>query len=179
MPIDDENTLSVGWFFDRVPNEMRAVHAGPHPVLVQPDHRPRTGRWITTHVMNQDFVGLGRPGRDRRPDAGAPGRERPRHHHDAQALLEQAELVARGGEPKAVIRDPAENACVGLPIIGREYFVSGYSDREEHKRRERTPGSPRRKEFPFLTGQPEEIRAAFRRAMGLDAEVPRDVRSPG
>jgi len=30
-----------------------------------------------------------------------------------------------------------------------------------------------------LTGQPEEIRQDFRRAMGLDAEVPRDVRSPG
>jgi hypothetical protein len=30
-----------------------------------------------------------------------------------------------------------------------------------------------------LTGQPEKIRQAFRRAMGIDAEVPRDVRSPG
>jgi len=30
-----------------------------------------------------------------------------------------------------------------------------------------------------LTGQPEEIRQAFRRAMGIDAEAPRDVRSPG
>jgi hypothetical protein len=29
-----------------------------------------------------------------------------------------------------------------------------------------------------LTGQPEEIRLAFCRAMGFDAEVPRDVRSP-
>jgi hypothetical protein len=29
-----------------------------------------------------------------------------------------------------------------------------------------------------LTGQPEEIRQAFRQAMGIDAEVPRDIRSP-
>ena len=29
-------------------------------------------------------------------------------------MLEQTELVARGGEPKAVIRDPVENACVQL-----------------------------------------------------------------
>ena len=94
-------------------------------------------------------------------------------------MLEQAELVARGGEPKAVIRDPAANACVQLPIIGREYFVGGYSRTDGDKRRGRTPGSPERKDFPFLTGQPEEIRQAFRRAMGLDAEVPRDVRSPG
>jgi 5,5'-dehydrodivanillate O-demethylase len=86
-------------------------------------------------------------------------------------MLEQAELVARGGEPKAVIRDPAENACVQLPIIGREYFVGGYSRTDDDKRRGRTPGSPQRKDFPFLTGQPEEIRQAFRRAMGLDSEV--------
>ena len=80
-------------------------------------------------------------------------------------MLEQAELVARGGEPKAVIRDPAANACVQLPIIGREYFVGGYSRTDGDERRGRTPGSPPRKDFPFLTGQPEEIRQAFRRAM--------------
>ena len=55
-------------------------------------------------------------------------------------MLEQAELVARGGEPKAVIRDPAQNACVRLPIIGREYFVGGYSRADSDKRRGRTPG---------------------------------------
>ena len=42
-------------------------------------------------------------------------------------LLEEAEVVADGGEPKALIRDPALNDCVPLPIIGREHFVSGYS----------------------------------------------------
>jgi len=78
-----------------------------------------------------------------------------------------------------VIRDPAENACVQLPIIGREYFVGGYSRTDGDQRRGRTPGSPQRKDFPFLTGQPEEIRQAFRRAMGIDAEVPRGASSPG
>jgi 5,5'-dehydrodivanillate O-demethylase len=86
-------------------------------------------------------------------------------------MVEQAELVAGGGEPKAVIRDPAKNACVELPIIGRQHFVSGYSRADGEQRRGRTPGSPPRKDFPFLTGQPEEIRQAFRRAMGLDPEV--------
>ena len=69
-----------------------------------------------------------------------------------------------------MIRDPAQNSCVRLPIIGREYFVGGYSRADSDKRRERTPGLVQRKDFPFLTGQPEEIRQAFRRAMGLDAE---------
>jgi hypothetical protein len=60
---------------------------------------------------------------------------------------------------------------VQLPIIGREYFVGGYSRENSDKRRGRTPGLVQRKDFPFLTGQPEEIRQAFRRAMGLDTEV--------
>src|SRR5204863_556662 len=40
-------------------------------------------------------------------------------------LVEQAELVARGGEPKAVIRDIELNRCVRLPIIDRERYVNG------------------------------------------------------
>ncbi|HXV47289.1 MAG TPA: hypothetical protein VEB61_00710, partial [Candidatus Binatia bacterium] len=82
------------------------------------------------------------------------------------------------GEPKAVIRDPAHNACVQLPIIDREYFVDGYSRADGDKRRGRTPGLADRNDFLFLTGQPEEIRQAFRRAMGFDTEIPPDVRSP-
>jgi hypothetical protein len=58
---------------------------------------------------------------------------------------------------------------VRLPIIGREHFVGGYSQADGDKRRERTPGLAQRQDFPFLTGQPEEVRQAFRRAMGLDA----------
>ena len=34
VPIDDDHTLSVGWFFDRVPEEMEPFTAGAHPVLV-------------------------------------------------------------------------------------------------------------------------------------------------
>jgi len=58
---------------------------------------------------------------------------------------------------------------VRLPIIGRDFFLKGYSAAEGEKR-ERTPGLAQRRDFPFLTGQPEEIRVAFRRAMGLDPE---------
>ena len=179
VPIDDENMLSVGWFFDRVPNEMEPFTQERIPYWYSPIIEAGTGRWITTHVMNQDFVAW--------VGQGALSDRTQEHLGESdrgiimmrKRMLEQAELVARGGEPKAVIRDPAENACVQLPIIGREYFVGGYSRTDGDKRRGRTPGSPERKDFPFLTGQPEEIRQAFRRAMGVDAEVSRDVRSPG
>jgi 5,5'-dehydrodivanillate O-demethylase len=84
-------------------------------------------------------------------------------------LLEEADVVARGGEPKALIRDASENGCVRLPIIGRQQFVDGYPLAEGIARRERTPGLLVRHDFIFQAGQPEEIRLAYRRAMGLDA----------
>ena len=81
--------------------------------------------------------------------------------------------MAGGGEPKALIRDPEQNVCVELPTIGRQYFVAGYPGSDNiDKQRERTPGLILRKDFPFLTGQPEEIRQAFNRAMGLESEPP-------
>jgi 5,5'-dehydrodivanillate O-demethylase oxygenase subunit len=167
VPIDDERMLSVGWFFDRVPNEMEPFAQERIPYWTSPITDPRTGRWITTHVMNQDFtawVGQGAIADRTKEHLGESDRGIIMMR---RKLLAEAEHVARGGEPKALIRDPAANVCVRLPIIGREAFVNGYSAAEEHKRRERTPGLALGREFPFLTGQPEEIRAAFRRAMGL------------
>jgi len=76
-----------------------------------------------------------------------------------------------------VIRDAEKNRCVQLPIIGRDFFLNGSSQVESETSRQRTPGLPLRKEFPFLTGQPEEVRAAYRRAMGLP-EPGVDARSP-
>jgi 5,5'-dehydrodivanillate O-demethylase len=80
-------------------------------------------------------------------------------------LLDEADAVARGGEPKALIRDLEKNDCVRLPIIGRDLFVKGYSQGTLPPIG--TPGVRRSHEFVFQAGQPEEIRLAYRRAMGL------------
>jgi len=70
---------------------------------------PKTGRW-NRHARDEPGLHrLGRPGRNCPAQPRAPGRERPRHHHGAQEMMEQAQLVADGGEPKAVIRDPERN----------------------------------------------------------------------
>ena len=37
------------------------------------------------------------------------------------------EVVAKGGDPKAIIRDPKVNQCVQLPIAAREELVEGLS----------------------------------------------------
>ena len=90
-------------------------------------------------------------------------------------LLEEAHVVARGGEPKALIRDAAANECVELPIIGREHFVKGFSRADTDRPRVGTPGVIVRDDFVFQAGQPDEVRRAYRRAMG----VPEDGAGPG
>jgi 5,5'-dehydrodivanillate O-demethylase len=170
VPIDDGNTLSVGWFFDRVPNEMEPFKQERIPYWVSPIKDPLTGRWITSHIMNQDFVAW--------VGQGAVSDRTEEHLGESdrgiitmrRKLLEQAELVARGGEPKALIRDAEANRCVRLPVIGREGFVKGVPRAELQTEARSTPGPLLPQGFPFLAGQPEEVRRAYRHAMGLDLD---------
>src|SRR5207237_1126347 len=63
VPVDDENTLSVMWHFSRVPREREPYVQNSIPTWQGPIADPATGRWTTSHVMNQDvvtWVGQGR-----------------------------------------------------------------------------------------------------------------------
>ena len=90
---------------------------------------PVTGRWITSHVMNQDFVAWAGQGRIA---------DRTKEHLGEsdrgvilfrKRMLEEAAVVARGGEPKAVVRDPMKNVQLALPRVragrGTPLGVSG------------------------------------------------------
>jgi 5,5'-dehydrodivanillate O-demethylase oxygenase subunit len=167
VPIDDAHTFSVGWFFDRVPNEMEPFAQDRIPYWYSPITDSETGRWITTHVMNQDFVawtGQGTIADRTKEHLGESDRGVIMMR---KRMLDDAELVARGGEPKALIRDAQSNTCVQLPIIARDHFVKGYPRADIDKRPGGTRGLALGTEFPFLAGQPEEVRLAFRKAMGL------------
>jgi hypothetical protein len=56
VPIDDEHTLSVTWAFTRVPQEREPYVQQSIPAWHGPVKDPETGRWISSHVMNQDFL---------------------------------------------------------------------------------------------------------------------------
>ena len=56
VPVDDENTLSVVWAYEPVPEDRRPFFQETIPYWYADITAPRTGRWITTHVMNQDPV---------------------------------------------------------------------------------------------------------------------------
>jgi 5,5'-dehydrodivanillate O-demethylase len=82
-------------------------------------------------------------------------------------LLEQVDVVARGGEPMAVVRDAALNRCIALPIIDRERWVKGFPREKMSSEIQKTPGPMLPDGFVFQAGQPEDVRAAYQKAMGL------------
>ncbi|MCA1645070.1 MAG: Rieske 2Fe-2S domain-containing protein [Chloroflexi bacterium] len=163
VPIDDGRTLSVGWFFDRVPEEMEPFRQERIPYWYGPVKDEQTGRWIESHVMNQDFIAW----------AGQGGVADRTQEHLGESdrgiilmrkrMLEEAEKVRAGGEAKGTIRDPKLARFVELPIVGRDFFLAGYSMRDVGT------GSPLRypKNFVFQAGQPGQITEAYREAMGM------------
>ena len=166
VPIDDTTTLSVGWFFTRVPQDREPYVQNSIPYWYSPITDEKTGRWITSHIMNQDFVGWVGQGAITDRQARASWAQRPRHHHDAAALLSGSRRGRGGGEPKAIVRDPEVNGCITLPIIGRRQFIEGLTREEIERER---PGIAPRREFPFLVGQPDAVRRAYDEAMGFNS----------
>jgi 5,5'-dehydrodivanillate O-demethylase oxygenase subunit len=162
-PIDDENTLSVTWAFSRVPNELEPYEQGVIPSWRGPV-KDESGRWITSHVMNQDFVAWVGQGTIA---------DRTQEHLAAsdkgvlmmrRRFLAELEATAKGADPKGTIRDPAKNVRVPLPAANRDFYVNGLS--QAKMTRHPTVGSPLRS-YPFQAGQPEAVRLAFEAAMGF------------
>jgi 5,5'-dehydrodivanillate O-demethylase oxygenase subunit len=171
VPIDDDNTLSVGWFYNRVPREKEPFVQERIPYWYSPIKEPQTGRWISSHVMNQDFiawVGQGMVADRTQEHLGESDRGVILMR---RRMLQEARLVADGGEPKAVIRDPEENACVRLPIAERERIKAGFSLADLSANATSDAGQVARglfsPEFVFQAGQPEAVRQAYREAMGI------------
>jgi 5,5'-dehydrodivanillate O-demethylase len=165
VPIDDERTLSVTWHFSRVPNEREPYVQDHIPTWHGPIRDPLTGAWITTHVMNQDFVAwLGQ---------GAIA-DRTKEHLGTsdrgiimmrKRLIDDLEAVERGEEPKAVVRDPAQNARIELPIVNKHVYIDGMPAAQLTDANG-SPGGARA--YIFQTGQPEDVRRAWAQAMGLE-----------
>jgi 5,5'-dehydrodivanillate O-demethylase oxygenase subunit len=166
VPIDDENTLSVTWHFARVPCESEPFEQDVVPHWVGPVADAATGRWITSHVMNQDFVawiGQGRIADRSREHLGASDRGvtlmRRRLLHDLRA-------IERGEDPKAVVRDPERNVRITLPVDGRELIEHGMTRAEMLA----SPQAHLYRRYIFQAGQPDDVRLAYEAAMGFGSE---------
>jgi 5,5'-dehydrodivanillate O-demethylase len=165
VPIDNENTLSVTWAFTRVPREREPYVQGKIPAWRGPVRDQVNGGWISSHIMNQDFVawvGQGVTADRTKEHLGLSDRG---IILQRQRFLNDLEAIARGQDPKAVIRDPAVNRNVALPVAERKLLVDGLTRAEllAHP----ILGKQYAGDYIFQAGQPEEVRAAFREAMGI------------
>jgi len=165
VPIDDQNTLSVTWAFTRVPREREPYVQGKIPAWRGPVQDEVNGGWISSHIMNQDFVawvGQGTVADRTKEHLGLSDRG---IIMQRQRFLNDLEAIARGEDPKAIIRDPAVNQNVPLPVAERKLLVDGLTRAEllAHP----ILGKQYAGDYIFQAGQPEEVRAAFKEAMGI------------
>jgi 5,5'-dehydrodivanillate O-demethylase oxygenase subunit len=172
VPIDDENTLNVAWCWEAVPAHRRPYRQETIPSWVAPITDPKTGRWITSHVVNQDFaawLGQGRITDRTKERLGESDRGiillRKR-------LLEESEVALAGRDPKAVRRGAEEP--IALPIVDRERLLAGDLGPKANMAPGQRPVGGFQgdvSDFIWLHGQPAEVRVLYRAAMGLD-DVP-------
>jgi len=124
------------------------------------------GRWITSHVINQDIVAW--------VGQGTIADRTQEHLRSSDIgitlmrnrLFEEIDAIKAGRDPKGVIRDPALAKSIDLPDMGREQNTAGITLAEfqnDPLLRQRL------KEFRHHYGQPPEVRAAFAEAMGIVA----------
>ena len=82
-------------------------------------------------------------------------------------FFEEIDAVAKGREPKGIIRNSNVAKCVELPNMERKRCVEGVTLAEF----ETIPMlKARLKDFRWQFGQPSEIRRAFEEAIGIASE---------
>lgn len=165
VPIDDENTLSITWKYTRVPREQEPYVQTRVPTWYGPLY-DEAGHWITSHVMNQDFLAWAGQGRITDRTTENLGLSDKGIVMVRRRFFSELEAVARGEDAKGLIRDPAQNVAVVLPAMGRSALVDGLT-------RTQIEADPRWKmlftSYIFQAGQPETVKREFEAAMGLQA----------
>ena len=166
VPVDDENTLSVAGSSCAC----RRAASLTCRTACRPG-RARSaatdGRWITSHVINQDIVAWVGQGAIADRTQREPALERHRHHDDAPALLRGD----RGdqGRPRPEGRDPQSEPGAGHRPArhGARAEHRGHSARRVSERSAAASSGSRNSATTI--GQPAEVRAEFCEAMGIAA----------
>ncbi|WP_345250659.1 aromatic ring-hydroxylating dioxygenase subunit alpha [Pigmentiphaga soli] len=163
VPIDDFNTLFITWSVLHVPRECEPYAQASIPTWHAPI-KDQNGEWIISHVGNQDIVAWISQGpiADRTheilgaSDVGVVTLRR--------RLLEDLDKVAKGQDPRGLIRDPARNVKIPLPCIAREELMNGLPREQMEKH---PVMGPFLRDFYSMAGQPDAVRQAFEEAMGV------------
>ncbi len=168
VPMDDHSTLSIVWHHTRVPDDQEPFVQTTIPYWNAEVTDPSTGRFTTTHVINQDtvaWVGQGEITDRENEHLG-------RSDEGVQMLRRQLELdmsaVERGEQPKGLIFDEEENRCISLP--GRDALTTSLSREEWWKNFALFYRNLTGDYFSLLAGQPEHVRKQFEAAMGITSD---------
>ncbi|MCW2395303.1 MULTISPECIES: aromatic ring-hydroxylating dioxygenase subunit alpha [unclassified Sphingobium] len=164
VPIDDETMMSVGWFFTRVPRDAEPYVQQSIPVWFGPIKDER-GEWITSHVMNQDFVawiGQGTISDRTQENLGLSDKGIGMMRRQ---FLRDMEKIGRGEDPKAIIRDPAINKAIPLPTIHRDAVMEGMTAEDIE-----AGGALHLKRFIFQYGQPAHVLKLQQEAMRISQD---------
>jgi 5,5'-dehydrodivanillate O-demethylase oxygenase subunit len=168
VPVDDENTLSVVWTYEPVPLEQRPYVQKRIPHWHARTREDHTGEWIKTHVINQDtaaWVGQGVIA-DRENEHLATSDLGVRIFR--KQLQADLRAVAEGRDPKGVLRDP-NRTVVEFPGQYRDVLTRGIPRDDWIAQRANSSLTTLEPDdyFELYAGQPEEVRKAFRAAMGI------------
>jgi 5,5'-dehydrodivanillate O-demethylase len=147
----------------RVPKGREPYVQDSVPTWVSPI-KDANGRWISSHVINQDIIAWVGQG---------PIADRSKEHIGAsdlgivmirKRLFDDLDAIAQGRDPKAVIRNSNVAKCVELPFFQKKESVEGIplEDYEKYPLLK-----ARLKAFRHCYGQPPEVRRAFEQAMGI------------
>lgn len=168
VPVDNENSLCICWFFHRVPTDKEPYVQSRIPTWygrIKDD----AGRWITSHVINQDivsWVGQGAIADRTREKLGSSDKGIAMLR---KRLFDDLDSIGRGRDPSGLIRDAERAACVELPIATPEFFKQGLplAECQAHPlfKNRLVPNR-------WVSGQPDAVREAFLEAMGLPEKQP-------
>ena len=115
--------------------------------------------------MNQDFVAWLGQGTVVRSHARTSGSSDRGVIMMRKRFLNDLERIARGEDPKAIVRGAAANHGVKLPVAERKLLVDGLTRAEllAHP----ILGHHYAGDYVFRAGRPTEVAAAFKEAMGI------------
>jgi 5,5'-dehydrodivanillate O-demethylase len=164
VPVDDENMLFISWHFSREPNECEPYVQERIPTWESPVIDPLSGRMISTHIGSQDFIAWVGQGKiaDRTKEQLGPS--------DRGVIMmrkrffDDLKRIERGEDPSGLVRDPAKNTCIPLPIASRELLIDGLPLAEMLE----DPSLDPRLGFSPFAGQPRAVFEEYLEAMGLD-----------
>lgn len=163
IPIDDNNTLSVLWVFCRVPKEQEPYMQKHIPSWYGPIKDPLTNRWITSHVINQDFVSWVGQGTITDRTREKLGQSDTGVVMMRKRFFDEIDAMQQGKPLKGLIWDPKKNHKVALPSACEDELVHGLTRAEMNAH---PLLGPFLRDFFVQAGQPEDVRRAYEEAVG-------------